>query len=324
MPTHTSSIITMKIPNTKTEEQQTLAQLVTEAEEIQEKGLLSRMRRNRKKKYSNSKSDANISSNNSVSSSTSSVSASISTPTSSPRRFRRKKKNATTPSPKKQDGNSKRFIFGRRIVKATHPPPLEELTNTTALTTSTSSKDDEDDSSHHNNRDKVSLSPIPSIQDETLREKTLQYRKERLEKSAAVRKGKKEELIDHRRKHEHDPAEVERKEKMMQRNELDKDKDVNPPSTILADLISVEPKFPEHKRKHEDDQEEIDEVGEGKKIRMSMDEDDNAHVEAEAKESSEKKGKIVKASGVRLLQTLPIVAAVIAVAAVCTMGYKRR
>jgi hypothetical protein len=90
------------------------------------------------------------------------------------------------------------ILHTRRVIKATRPP-----SPTTEMSSMVSSSDQETiDSSASSAGDRVQLRGInivPSVQDENLREKTEQWRNERLDASAATRKEKKEkEIMQHR------------------------------------------------------------------------------------------------------------------------------
>jgi hypothetical protein len=138
-------------------------------------------------------------------------------------RIRRKDKK----SPKRDD------IANRRMVKAVAPPSAPSIEEDSINTANLTSDGEQDTASMHF----VPESKI--VQNEVLKEKTEKWRQDRLDATAANRKEKKEkEVLEHRRKMSvggQEGEEAQYSERV----------DAEPVPSIL----SVTPKFPEHKRK---------------------------------------------------------------------------
>jgi|EP01083_Nonionella_stella_P092828 hypothetical protein len=152
-------------------------------------------------------------------------------------RFRRRNRDQTKNIPKDEPISST-----RRVIKATRPP-----SPTTAMSSIVSSSDhDTVDTNASLAGDRLKKNNIlPSVQDENLREKTEQWRKERLDATAAIRKENKEkELMQHRRssasnaKEEGGGQEVDEEKRREEVANMD-----------VSDIFKTRTVHPEHKRK---------------------------------------------------------------------------
>ena len=179
-----------------------------------------------------------------------------------------KKKNGTkarknTSRKEKSEKSTGGILQMRRFVKATPPPPSDH-----SIDVQTDPESTDQDSSPEREREM----PVISVQDETLREKTAEWRQKRLDASAAIRKEHKEkEILEHRLNHPSERTGTAAPET------LDVDKENIP----IPAALSVSPQFPEHKRKATDD--EYEEVG--KKPRATAGErgiDENTIADADA------------------------------------------
>ena len=126
----------------------------------------------------------------------------------------------------------KRDVSNRRVVKAV-APPAAPMTEEESISTSNFTSDGEEACAHF-------VPEHKTIQNEVLKEKTEQWRKERLDATVANSKEKKEkEVLEHRRK-----MSITDHSEDVQKTGGEK-VDVEPVPSIL----SVAPKHPEHKRK---------------------------------------------------------------------------
>jgi hypothetical protein len=165
-------------------------------------------------------------------------------------KFRKDKtitKNKNGPKARKNTNRKEKSTGGilqmRRFVKATPPPPSDH-----SIDTQTDPESTDQDSSPEREREM----PVMSVQDETLREKTAEWRQKRLDASAAIRKEHKEkEILEHRLNH---PS-----ERTGTGAAAPETLDVNKENIPIPAVLSVSPQFPEHKRKATDD--EYEEVG---------------------------------------------------------------
>jgi len=126
---------------------------------------------------------------------------SISSATSSPKKgffkkmkLRRRKSEKKSPTRDSEKvGLDQSTLATRRVIKATRPPSPVDGGNPI--------DDDTIDTSISSGVDRVNNIPLPSVQIENLREKTEQWRQERLDTTAAIRKENKErEVMQHRLK----------------------------------------------------------------------------------------------------------------------------
>jgi len=197
------------------------------------------------------------------------------------------------------------------VVKGTTPPPSDETT-TPQSELNNNNKPPEDEDVQPNEKDHASSTTggnnLPSVQTEALREKTDQWRKDRIDATAAIRKENKEkEVMEHRRNKAGGEAVV-----------VGSDAATNGASSAATGsepvpaILSVQSKFPEHKRKAAPDDHS------GKKIRVS-------------EESSDSSSAIVKTSGAgssSWRKSIPgwvkISAAVLATGAIVAMRVFRR
>ena len=148
--------------------------------------------------------------------------------------------------------NSKREIANRRMVKALAPPAAPSVEEESINTTTNLTSDGEDNSTQFVPENKTD-------QNEVLKEKTEQWRQERLDATAASRKEKKEkEVLEHRRK-----MSIGDQGEEVQSTDV-----VDFAQTPVPSILSVTPKFPEHKRKASSE----DHVG--KKSRVEEDEEE--------------------------------------------------
>ena len=144
----------------------------------------------------------------------------------------------------------KRDLSNRRLVKAVVPPTVQPVEEE-SVSTSNLTSDGEETSTHF-------VPEHKAVQNEVLKEKTEQWRKERLDATVAISKGKKEkEVLEHRRK----MSLTEQNEDVQ--NTGDEKVELEPVPRIL----SVAPKYPEHKRKA------TSEEHTGKKSRIKDEED---------------------------------------------------
>ncbi len=192
----------------------------------------------------------------------------------------------------------------RRVIKAARPIPTQPYppTFTTPTTSAASSLSSDtmkpsssDESIETNNtspvNDKIQIrglgnSVLPSVQDENLREKTEQWRKERLDATMAIRKENKEkEIMEHRRNNSI-CSEEEIVEKNVKKNEV-----VVPDEIEVSEIFKTRTFHPEHKRKvDEDDKSNNKQYDSEKKLKI----DENAGEEGgeeivEDDEADEKK-----------------------------------
>mmetsp|Transcript_9292 Transcript_9292/g.10785 ORF Transcript_9292/g.10785 Transcript_9292/m.10785 type:complete len:256 (+) Transcript_9292:13-780(+) len=126
-------------------------------------------------------------------------------------------------------------LVSRRVVKAT-PVPADANINP-AVVPSENYNDDQDGMEGSGHGGDIALR---SVQDETLREKTEQWRQERLDASAAIRKENKEkEVLEHR--HRESSGVVSGSKSSESLNAL--------PVVEVPAVLTVASEFPEHKRK---------------------------------------------------------------------------
>jgi len=198
-----------------------------------------------------------------------------------------------TTSKKKKTNN----VHGRRVVKGT-TPPSSEATPQSEINVVTEKVEEALPEKDH-----VSTGNLLSVQTEALREKTEQWRKDRIDATAAIRKENKEkEVMEHRRKAGGGVG--------PENGEVDS-KSVAESEPVPA-ILSVESKFPEHKRKAAPDDHS------GKKIRVSKSSDTSAIVEEESGDTPNKKF-------LGWIKIIPGVAAgVVAIAAVFAMRIFRK
>ncbi len=131
----------------------------------------------------------------------------------------------------------------RRVVKATPPPAAPALSPV-----ETDSASDLDSSSDRQ-RSRSIVTPIVSVQDEALAEKTQQWRQERLDASAAIRKEHKEKEIMEHRLRSKSSAEEEPKSTSTSSNSYAEVQQREQNKENIPRALSVSAKFPEHKRK---------------------------------------------------------------------------
>jgi hypothetical protein len=143
----------------------------------------------------------------------------------------------------------------RRIVKATtptSPPPSVSSQETDSFSDDLQIMDD----SRISERSFVGIK-APAVQQEELQEKVQQWRKERFEASAAVRKEHKEKEIKEHRMRNSTSRSLENRSSNDVNGERDDDDDHSGYAVLLnksakdriPSILSVLPKFPEHKRK---------------------------------------------------------------------------
>lgn len=145
----------------------------------------------------------------------------------------------------------------RRIVKATtptSPPPSVSSQETESFSDDLQIMDD----SRISERSFVGIK-APAVQQEELQEKVQQWRKERFEASAAVRKEHKEKEIKEHRMRNSTSRSLENRSSNDVNGERDDDDDDNHSGDAvllnksakdrIPSILSVLPKFPEHKRK---------------------------------------------------------------------------
>lgn len=180
--------------------------------------------------------------------------------------FGRRKPSSKKKSSRGLNGNTT-STSSRRVVKATAPPPLpDSATNTQSDSVVLVDYPDKNDDNDTSSPEKKDIGNLPSVQKEDQLEKTEQWRKERINANAAMRKENKEkDVMEHRRR----SGSVE--------NSGGGGEEANVPQPVPA-ILSVAPKFPEHKRKAAPD----DHVG--KKSRVS--EDADVDVDHEEKQST--------------------------------------
>jgi len=122
-------------------------------------------------------------------------------------------------------------LHGRRVVKAT--PPSTDQTHVIEPNVESESVDIDEIVE----KDYIANDKLPSIQTEVLREKTEQWRKERIDATASIRKENKEkEVMEHRRK----------------TGGVNENAKVDSKSLEVAEvpeILTVKSKFAEHKRK---------------------------------------------------------------------------
>jgi len=158
---------------------------------------------------------------------------------------------------KKKKPSNVHYGHGRRVVKGTTPPSSDDTTPQSELTIGSDNSEETQPEKDH-----VSTGNLPSVQTEALREKTEQWRKERIDATAAIRKENKEkEVMEHRRKVGGG---------FVSENGADS-KSVTGSEPVPA-ILTVQSKFPEHKRKATPDDHS------GKKIRVSKSSDTSAAV----------------------------------------------
>jgi len=142
------------------------------------------------------------------------------------------KKNSGTSS---DPSSSASANLTRRVVKATPPPEGKPIEITVTEPDLDSSSDRILGASNAN--------PLPSAQNEALKEKTAQWRQERLNASAATRKeNREEEVMEHRLR-----------TGSVHSVEHEKDGEQNKENMQVPASLSVSSKFPEHKRKARSD-----------------------------------------------------------------------
>ena len=169
---------------------------------------------------------------------------------------------------------SKPKTSSRRVVKATPPPenPAQER----ALPLEDGKETEESPSKDYSAR--VPASKIPFVEDEVLREKTEQWRKERLETTAAnQKKNKEKEIMDHRKKT--GTGDQVKSSSDNAANDIDTTTNTKEPEPVPA-ILTVTPKFPEHKRRGDDASLPQEEEPSGKKVRLEEESDEGAQIKA--------------------------------------------
>lgn len=165
---------------------------------------------------------------------------------------------------KKKTTTNVNHNHGRRVVKGTTPPSSDDTTPQSELIIGVS--DNSEDAQPE--KDHASTGNLPSVQTEALREKTEQWRKERIDATAAIRKENKEkEVMEHRRKAGGGGGVV---------SDNGADSKSAAGSEPVPAILTVQSKFPEHKRKAASDDHA------GKKIRVSKSSDNPAVVKKES------------------------------------------
>lgn len=161
-------------------------------------------------------------------------------------------------------------LQSRRVLKATRPP------SPTTDVSSIMSSSDPDMTVHTSSVvARTNNNKTPTIQNENLKEKTEQWRQERMTKSAAIQKSNKEkEIMQHRLKSVKSADEVERKE--------EKVTDQPKVNMEVSDIFKTRTFHPEHKRKVTSD-DHVEKKSKLDKIEQDMKENEETVVE-ESKE----------------------------------------
>lgn len=202
------------------------------------------------------------------------------------RKSKSNRKNSTDSSD--QTTTKKSILQTRRVVKATPPPPSDGKIVPNPIEADPTDLDSSSDREFG-----FVAASVVSVQNEALREKTAQWRQDRLNASAAIRKEHKEKgILEHRLRSKEDGSGNAAAAVDGDHSPLEHDKENIPAA------LSVSSKFPEHKRKARS----VDHDA-GKKARseeQEIDSDAAADADAEEKESvvtwQSKATKVVKAA----------------------------